>query len=114
MGGAEDCIFCRIVANEGSAEILYHDELVVAFRDRYPVAPVHVLVVPRLHVPSLNEADDPALLGHMLSTARSLAAELGVAEKGYRTLFNCQRDGGQEIFHLHLHLIGGRRLGPMA
>lgn len=114
MGRDENCIFCKIVTGEAEADNLFRDDVVVAFRDRYPVAPVHVLIVPLLHLPSLNEADDPELLGHMIASARTLAKELGIAESGYRTLFNCQSDGGQEIFHLHLHLIGGRRLGPMA
>ena len=114
MDRSGECIFCRIVDHRADASILYEDEKVVAFHDRYPVAPVHVLVVPRRHIPSLNEADDPEMLGHLLSTARSIAEQLGVAAGGYRALINCQRDGGQVIDHLHLHVIGGRRLGPMA
>ncbi len=113
MTGESECVFCRIVSGEADARILYEDERVVAFRDIHPVAPVHILIVPRRHVPSLNEADDPDLLGHMLTVARELAVGEGVSERGYRTLFNCQRDGGQVVFHLHLHLLGGRRLGPM-
>ncbi len=113
MTSSSDCIFCQIAAGAAPAEVVHQDDDVVAFRDANPIAPVHLLVVPRHHIPSLNEADDPALLGHMLAVARDLARDHGLAQRGYRTLINCQRDGGQVVFHLHLHVIGGRRLGPM-
>jgi histidine triad (HIT) family protein len=110
----EDCIFCKIASGELPATIVYQDERLVAFEDINPVAPVHLLIVPRKHYATLNEVDDPALLGHMMTTAARLADDLGVAQRGYRALINCQRDGGQVVFHLHLHLIGGRKLGTMA
>jgi len=106
------CLFCQIIAGKAPAEVLYQDDLVTAFRDIFPVAPVHVLIVPNRHIASVNhtEAQDEAALGRMFSAARRLAAELGVAEGGYRLVVNTGRDGGQAIFHLHMHLIGGRRL----
>ena len=107
------CVFCQIVSSDAEAELLYEDDELIAIRDIHPVAPVHLLLIPKQHIDSLNEADDPALLGRMLTAARHLALQEGVADRGYRTIFNCQRDGGQVIFHLHLHLLGGRRLGTM-
>ncbi len=107
-----DCIFCKIVAGQIPAKIAYQDERVLAFHDINPQAPVHVLVVPRRHVATLNELEpaDAGLLGELLLAARQIAAELGVAERGYRTLINCNADGGQDVFHLHLHLLAGRRM----
>lgn len=105
------CLFCRIVAGELPASIVYQDEELVAFNDINPQAPVHVLVVPRRHIASLNElveADD-ALLGAMIRRAAAIARERGVSQSGYRTVFNCNRDAGQSVFHVHLHLLGGRR-----
>lgn len=104
------CIFCAIVAGEAKATILYHDELVTAFRDIHPVAATHILIVPNRHIDSLNavEEGDADLLAHMLFTARRLAADQGAAESGYRLLFNTGADGGQTIYHLHLHLIAGK------
>jgi histidine triad (HIT) family protein len=104
------CIFCAIVAGEAQATILYRDELVTAFRDIHPVAATHILIVPNRHIDSLNavEEGDADLLAHMLFTARRLAADQGVAESGYRLLFNTGADGGQTIYHLHLHLIAGK------
>ena len=108
-------IFARIISGELPAEIVYRDELVTCFRDIHPVAPTHVLIVPNREIPSVNDLgeDDARLAGHMILTARKLAEQEGVAQSGYRLIMNCNRDGGQEVFHLHLHLIGGRRLGPM-
>lgn len=113
MSYDQNCIFCKIVSGDGAADFVYKDERVVAFRDIHPIASTHLLVIPRIHIPSLNEADDPSLLGHMLDVGRKLAKEHGVDQSGYRTLFNCQSDGGQVVYHLHLHVIGGRKLGPM-
>lgn len=114
MSNRDSCAFCRIVSGREPAELEWEDEQVVAFHDSHPVAPVHLLIVPREHLPTLNEAEDPALLGHMFAVARQLAQRLGVSERGFRTVINCHHDGGQVIYHLHLHLIGGRRLGSMA
>ncbi|HVC18956.1 MAG TPA: histidine triad nucleotide-binding protein [Vicinamibacterales bacterium] len=107
-----DCLFCRIIAREIPGAIVYEDERVVAFRDVNPQAPVHILVVPRRHVASLNEltGSDDGLIGEMVRRAAAIAAGEGMAERGYRTVFNCNRDGGQTVFHVHLHLLGGRAM----
>jgi histidine triad (HIT) family protein len=108
-------IFAKIVRGELPAEILYQDELVTAFRDINPQAPIHVLVVPNKAVPTINElsADDEMTAGRMLLVAKRIAEEAGIAEDGYRLIINCNQHGGQEVYHLHLHVIGGRPLGPM-
>lgn len=107
-----DCIFCKIVAGEIPAEILYQDEEIVAFRDINPKAPVHILIIPRKHIPSLDQLkeSDSALVGRMVAVANKLAKDEGVAEKGYRLAVNCGKEGGQLVPHLHMHLLGGRRL----
>ncbi len=108
----EDCIFCKIVAGEIPAKIVYRDELVTAFLDIEPVAPTHILIVPNKHIPDVNamsEADEK-LLGHMILVAKQLAAEQKVNESGYRLVINNGKDAGQQVFHLHLHLIGGVRM----
>ena len=108
-------IFSRIVAREIPADIVYQDELVTAFRDVSPAAPSHILIVPNQEIPSLNDLG-PAhqdLAGRLLLVARELAAREGVAESGYRLIINCGPEGGQEVMHLHMHLVGGRPLGPM-
>ncbi len=113
-GAPADCVFCRIVRGEIPAQRAYEDELVLAFRDIRPVAPVHVLVIPKAHVASLAECGEAheAVLGRMLSVASRLARELGAAD-GFRTIVNTGRDGRQEVYHLHMHVIGGRDTGPM-
>lgn len=105
-----DCIFCKIASKEIQSKIAYEDEEVVAFHDINPQAPVHVLVIPRKHIPSLNEAteEDQILLGKLMLVAQRLAKELGVADDGYRLVLNTNRGAGQSIFHIHLHLLGGR------
>ncbi|MBU0501386.1 MAG: histidine triad nucleotide-binding protein [Gammaproteobacteria bacterium] len=107
-----DCIFCKIAAGDIPATKLYEDDRVVAFRDLNPQAPTHLLVIPRRHIATLNdlELDDAALIGSMYLAAKEVAAAEGIAEAGYRTVFNCNRDGGQEVFHLHLHVLGGRQM----
>jgi histidine triad (HIT) family protein len=107
---ADDCLFCRIVRREIPATLVTEDEHVVAFRDINPQAPTHVVIVPRDHVPSLNEATDPALIGRLSLAAAAIARTEGVAESGYRTVINTNRDAGQTVFHVHLHLLGGRRM----
>ncbi len=106
---SEDCIFCKIVAGEIPSKQVFEDDHVVAFQDANPQAPVHLLVIPRRHVASLNEADesDAALLGRLLLTCRRLAAEQGVGS-GYRVVNNCGASAGQSVFHLHFHVLGGR------
>jgi histidine triad (HIT) family protein len=106
-----DCLFCRIAAGQIPAKIAYQDPELVAFHDINPQAPVHLLVIPRKHVATLNDLrpDDDALVGQMHRLAAKLAAELGVAQEGYRTVLNCNRAAGQTVFHVHLHLLGGRK-----
>jgi histidine triad (HIT) family protein len=107
---AANCLFCRIIAKEIPAKLVAEDEHNVAFRDINPQAPVHILIVPREHVASLNEARDAATLGRLHLMAASLAKSEGLAERGYRTLINTNADAGQTVFHIHLHLIGGRAM----
>jgi histidine triad (HIT) family protein len=108
-------IFSKIVNGDIDADIVYQDELVTAFRDINPVAPVHILIVPNKEIPTVNDLteDDEAVAGRMMTVAAKLAAEEGIADDGYRLLVNCNEHGGQVVFHLHMHLIGGRPLGPM-
>lgn len=112
---AEDTIFSRIVTGDIPADLIYQDDLVTAFRDVKPQAPTHVLIVPNRVIATaddVTEADEP-LLGRMLRVAADIARQEGVAEGGYRLILNCRDHGGQEVYHLHLHLLGGRPLGPM-
>lgn len=108
----DTCIFCKIVSNEAQATIVYRDEQVTAFRDIHPVAPTHILIVPNKHIESVNtlEAEDEQLMGHLFTTAGKLAKEEGIEKGGYRLITNTGIDGGQTVFHLHLHLIGGQRM----
>jgi len=107
-----DCIFCQIVAGEIPTEILYQDEEVIAFRDIHPVASTHLLIIPKRHIPSLTHLseEDLPLMGHMVNIANQLAKKEGIAEGGYRLVINCGKEGGQLVPHLHMHLLGGRRL----
>ena len=111
-----DTLFSRIISGELPGDILYQDDLVTAFRDINPAASTHVLIVPNKLIATVNdlEEDDEQLAGRMLLVAKKVADQEGVAEDGYRLIINCNRHGGQEIYHLHLHLIGGRPLGPMS
>ncbi|MDS4018937.1 MAG: histidine triad nucleotide-binding protein [Candidatus Competibacter sp.] len=108
-----DCIFCRIAAGQIPATMLYDDGEVLAFRDINPEAPVHLLIVPRRHISTLNDLNeaDAALIGRLYLAGKQVAAELGVAERGYRTVINCNRDAGQIVFHVHMHLLAGREMG---
>ncbi|MGH2448473.1 MAG: histidine triad nucleotide-binding protein [Chloroflexota bacterium] len=108
-----DCLFCRIVLGEVPADIVYSDENVLAFRDIQPIAPVHVLVVPRRHIASYSAAaeEDAGLLGKLALTAARVAQQEGVAESGYRTMVNTGPDAQQSVHHLHLHVLGGRQFG---
>lgn len=108
---ADQCLFCRIARKEIPATIVAENETMVAFRDINPQAPVHILVIPRAHVPSLNEATDAAMIGSLSLFAAELAHREGIADGGYRTVINTNRDAGQTVFHVHLHLLGGRALG---
>ena len=105
-----DCIFCKIVAGQAPAAILYRDELAVAFRDIHPVGPTHVLVVPNRHIVSVNDLTpgDESLVGHLVLIAGQIARQEGIDQSGYRLIINTGPDSGQAVFHLHLHVIGGR------
>jgi histidine triad (HIT) family protein len=107
-----DCLFCKIVRREIPASIVYEDERVLAFNDINPQAPTHVLVIPKRHIPSLSDLtpDDDAMVGELARRAAAIAMDRGIAAGGYRAVFNTNRDAGQTVFHIHLHLIGGRSM----
>ena len=109
---ATDCIFCKIIAGEIPSQKVYEDELVFAFRDIHPVAPTHVLVVPKKHFASVNgiRPEDEPTIGRMFSAARQISKDEGLQESGYRIIINTGPDAGQEVFHLHMHLIGGHKM----
>lgn len=107
---SDPCLFCRVVRKEIPATIIFENDHVVAFRDIDPKAPTHVLVVPREHVASLNDAPDGAMLGALLLAAAGIARTEGIAESGYRAVINTGGDGGQSVGHVHVHVMGGRRL----
>jgi histidine triad (HIT) family protein len=108
-----DCLFCKILDGKIASDIVHKDDKVVAFRDINPQAPLHALVVPREHIATINDlrSDHDALVGHMLRVAAQLAREAGFADSGYRTVLNCNSHAGQTVFHIHLHVLGGRHLG---
>jgi histidine triad (HIT) family protein len=107
-----DCIFCKIVAGQIASDVVYTDDKVIAFRDISPMAPVHLLIIPREHIVCLNDITEhqTPLLGHMVQVAKQLAKQQGIAVKGYRVVINCGSHGGQVVQHLHMHLLGGRAL----
>jgi histidine triad (HIT) family protein len=107
-----DCIFCQIASGQIPSDIVYQDQEIVAFRDINPKAPVHILIIPKKHIASLDQLSqsDTALVGLMVAVASRLAKDEGVAEKGYRLAINCGKEGGQLVPHLHMHLLGGRQL----
>lgn len=105
-----DCIFCKMAAGEIKPNIVFEDDWILAFRDINPQAPVHILIIPKAHVATLNELTETDLAGKLLQIVPAIAQREGMAEAGYRTVINCNEDGGQEVFHLHLHLLGGRKL----
>ncbi len=107
-----DCLFCRIIAGDLPASIVFQDERLIAFEDINPQAPTHLLIVPRRHIATLNEltAEDDGLVGEMIRRAAAIAKNRGIAEDGFRTVFNCNAGAGQTVFHIHLHLLGGRPL----
>lgn len=112
---AEETIFSRIIRREIPSDIVYQDDLVTAFRDINPQAPVHVLIVPNKLIPTANDVtpEDEPMLGRMFTVAAKVAEQEGIAADGYRLLVNCNNHGGQEVYHLHMHILGGRKLGPM-
>lgn len=105
-----DCIFCQIIAGKIPGEKVFENERIIGLRDIHPQAPTHLLVLPRRHIPTLNDLQpqDGALVGEMMLVATQLAGQENLAERGYRLVFNCNRDGGQSVYHIHLHLLGGR------
>lgn len=107
-----DCIFCKIAHHEVNARIVFENERIVAFHDLFPAAPTHLLIIPKQHFTTLNDvpASEAALLGELITTATALAKEHNLADDGYRVVMNCNQDGGQSVYHIHLHLLAGRRL----
>lgn len=111
----EETIFSKIIRQEIPTPLLYQDELVTAFRDISPRANTHILIVPNKHIATINDVneEDELALGRMITVAKKIAKEEGIDEQGYRLIINCNEDGGQEVFHIHMHLLGGQQLGPM-
>ncbi len=107
-----DCIFCKIANGEIPAKIIYQDDQVVAFDDINPQAPLHKVIIPRKHISTINDlqADDSAVVGNMIQSAVKLARQLNIADDGYRLVMNCNSNGGQTVFHIHVHLLGGRSM----
>jgi len=107
-----DCLFCKIVAGDIPATIVYKDDQVIAIKDINPQAPMHVLVVPRRHIATINDLgpDDDQLVGEMVRRAAAIARDNGYADRGYRTVYNCNAEAGQTVFHIHLHVLGGRAM----
>ena len=112
---AEETIFSKIIRREIPSDVVYQDELVTAFRDISPQAPTHILIVPNILIPTVNDvtAEHELALGRMMTVAAKIARDEGLADDGYRLIVNCNRHGGQEVYHVHMHLLGGRPLGPM-
>ncbi|AAU37005.1 Hit protein [[Mannheimia] succiniciproducens MBEL55E] len=112
---AEETIFSKIIRKEIPADIIYQDDLVTAFRDIAPQAKTHILIIPNKLIPTVNDvtAEDEAVLGRLFITAAKIAKLEGIAEDGYRLIVNCNKHGGQEVFHIHMHLLGGEKLGPL-
>ena len=104
------CLFCKMVAGDIKPNIVFEDGNILAFRDINPQAPVHILIIPKAHVDTLDDLDNTLLAGQLVQTAVQLAKAEGLSEEGYRTVFNCNQKGGQEVYHLHLHLLGGRQM----
>ncbi len=107
-----DCLFCKIINKEINSDILFEDDDVLAFKDINPQAPIHFLIVPKKHISTINDLqqEDEKITGKMILTAQSLAKQENIDQKGYRLVFNCNSDGGQEVYHIHLHLLGGRQM----
>ena len=112
---AEETIFSKIIRREIPSDIVYQDDSVTAFRDISPQAPTHILIIPNHLIPTVNDVtpEDEQVLGHMITVAAKIAQQEGIVDDGYRLIMNCNRHGGQEVFHIHMHLVGGHHLGPM-
>ncbi|GGG10736.1 histidine triad nucleotide-binding protein [Paenibacillus abyssi] len=110
-----DCIFCKIIEGTIPSNKVFENDKVIAFHDIQPAAPVHVLIIPKKHIPTMNDVgeEDGELIAEIFSAARQIAKEMGVAESGYRLINNCNAEGGQVVYHLHLHLLGGKKLGSL-
>ena len=108
-----DCLFCKIIKKEIPSTVVYEDDEILAFRDIHPVTPVHILVIPKKHITSLAELkkEDEAVIGRIYTVINEIAKKEGILEKGFRVIVNCGEDGGQEVKHLHFHLLGGKKLG---
>lgn len=113
MDSSDDCLFCKILAGDIPADIIFESDDAIAFRDINPQAPTHALIIPRKHVATINDlgSGDEALVGNLFLVAKKIAADEGIADAGYRVAMNCNDAAGQTVFHLHLHLLGGRRMG---
>lgn len=105
-----DCLFCKMASGEIRPDVVFENETVLAFRDIQPQAPFHVLIIPKRHFATLNDVDDIETVGELLTTASTLARDHGYADNGYRTVINCNQEGGQAVYHLHLHLLAGRQM----
>jgi len=112
---ATETIFSKIIRKEIASDLIYQDELVTAFRDIAPQAPTHILIVPNILIPTMNDVatEHEVTLGRMMTVAAKIAKQQGIADQGYRLIINCNQHGGQEVFHIHMHLLGGKPLGPM-
>lgn len=106
----EQCLFCKMATGQIRPDVVYEDENLLAFRDIHPQAPVHVLIIPKVHISTLNDLDDAVLAGQLLQAAAKVAKQEGLSDDGYRTVINCNKHGGQEVHHLHLHILGGRQM----
>ncbi len=104
----KDCVFCKIINKEIKSNIVYEDEFALAFKDINPKAPVHILVIPKEHIPTLSDTKEPKIFTHLFQIIIDLANKFGIASTGYRTVINCNKNAGQDVFHLHIHLLGGR------
>ncbi|ASK78632.1 histidine triad nucleotide-binding protein [Paraphotobacterium marinum] len=111
----EETIFSKIIKQELPADIIYQDDLVTAFRDINPKAPVHILIIPNKLIPTINDIEDcdELMLGRLFTVAKNIAKSEGISKNGYRLIMNCNQHGGQEVYHIHMHLVGGEPLGPM-
>ena len=109
----EECLFCKIIRKEISADIVYEDEEILAFKDIQPAAPIHILVIPKKHIESINDIkpEDEVLIGKIYTKIKEIAEMQGVKDSGYRVIVNCGKDAGQEVMHLHFHLLAGKKLG---
>ena len=111
----DNCLFCKIAKGTIAAEKVYESEKIVAFKDVHPKAPVHVLVIPREHIDSLATVDEKnsIVFNELFLAVKKIAQQQGILESGFRTIINCNKNGGQEVFHLHIHILGGKKIGPM-